>query len=389
MHKLKLTFFILIVLIQFGNLYSQDTQIKIKIFSLIESKIADISSKDLLEVNLWGNNADSTLQAKNVKITSEKLIIDHSIIPVNKQNLTIEIKTKTDFIKIGNQIIPPRNYRGTIQVQIKNDKLFCYNILNIEEYLYSVVYCEIYNIAKNNIESLKSQAIVSRTYAYKNMHRSKVKDYDFPDSTQAQVYKGADFESWETIEAVNSTKGLVIKNNGILADAFYHSTCGGHTSDISQVFNTDDHSLIGIKDEIDGKILCEKSPHYFWRAFVSKDIIIDTFFGNKINNELVILVREKDYLGRIIEIELIHNAQNVIISGETFRIYLGRIIGWNKIKSSKFSFQEAKDKFILTGYGLGHGIGLCQYGSVEMAKLGYNYEEIIKHYFPKCYIGKI
>ena len=68
---------------------------------------------------------------------------------------------------------------------------------------------------------------------------------------------------------------------------------------------------------------------------------------------------------------------------------MGRLLGWGKIKSANFELQSNKSHFVLVGRGLGHGVGMCQYGAMGMEKKGATAQQIIGHYFPGTSIGLV
>ena len=70
------------------------------------------------------------------------------------------------------------------------------------------------------------------------------------------------------------------------------------------------------------------------------------------------------------------------ISGWEFRRLLCKSFGWSSIKSSNFQIQDFGDYFLFTGRGLGHGVGMCQYGALSRARAGFTAEEILTFYFP-------
>ena len=73
---------------------------------------------------------------------------------------------------------------------------------------------------------------------------------------------------------------------------------------------------------------------------------------------------------------------NIIFTGIEFRKLL-------KLRSTDFSIEENQDKYVITTRGYGHGVGMSQYGANQMAKIGYTYEEILKHYYNDIIITKI
>jgi stage II sporulation protein D len=100
-----------------------------------------------------------------------------------------------------------------------------------------------------------------------------------------------------------------------------------------------------------------------------------------------ITITKKGADGRVRELALMGHSLH-LISGEDFRAVTCRAFGWNTLKSTAFDLRIEKNVYIFKGRGLGHGLGLCQYGAMEMARRGYSYREILRHYFPGTEIRK-
>ncbi|MCK4233657.1 SpoIID/LytB domain-containing protein, partial [candidate division WOR-3 bacterium] len=270
----------------------------------------------------------------------------------SKDETTIEIKDK---IK--------RTYRGTLKVYPLINELVIINRVPIDGYLTSVIGAE---MGKASFEAQKAQAIVSRTYLFKNLKRHI--QYDFCDLTHCQVYKGKESETGASRRAVRETEGIFIWAGNELAEVYYHSTCGGKTANLSSIFEETNESLISVSDSN----YCKDSPHYSWDWNLSYE---DAPF-----KELHVLTRSPD--GRVTEIKV--NGEKE--SGWKFRMKFAREFGWNKLRSSWFTIEKKETCFHFKGKGLGHGLGMCQWGAKGMAKKGKTAEEILKHYFPKTTI---
>jgi stage II sporulation protein D len=58
------------------------------------------------------------------------------------------------------------------------------------------------------------------------------------------------------------------------------------------------------------------------------------------------------------------------------------MLGWNRLPSTNFSLSRDGGVFVFDGKGYGHGVGLCQWSSLEMARSGMNYRDILSHFYP-------
>ncbi len=284
-----------------------------------------------------------------------------------------------------------RSYRGGLYIDIENNELRIINEVPLEKYLCSVVACE---LVSDKMEAVKAQAIVARTFAYKNLGRHKAKGYDFCDLTHCQVYKGSSYEREYSIKAVESTSNEVITYKGEIAEAFYHSTCGGLTSEPLEIWGSSSYPyLISIADcSPSGKDYCSNSPHYRWGCYINDD---EMYYALKQNDKTnpgdyltSLEVFERGDSGRVTKV-IIRGENTHIISGSKFRNSVCRVLGWGEIKSTDFDIQDSEYGYYFTGKGLGHGIGLCQWGAKSMAKEGYDAYQIIHFYFPRTKLEKI
>src|SRR5262249_53354637 len=82
------------------------------------------------------------------------------------------------------------------------------------------------------------------------------------------------------------------------------------------------------------------------------------------------------------ELVQLDGTRRVVVRGWDFKMIVGRVLGWNMIKSSRFEVTRDGADFVFRGSGFGHGLGLCQEGAHEMARLGFSYSQIMSHYFP-------
>lgn len=305
---------------------------------------------------------DSVNNATNVNIQkSNKLSNNVEENSTNKSNLTETKKdnyteTKKENIK-KNEI--------TVTVYRNNGKIIN---LELEEYVLGVVGAEM--PASFNIEALKAQAILARTYALKSIKNGKkltdtVSTQAYKDNSELQkLWKNDYTKYYEKIKkAVNETKGKVILYNNEYIDAVYHSTSNGKTENSKNVWKNSLPYLVSVDSSWDKNVKSYK-----------KETIFEI---NEFCNILKLDVEEP------ITYEIIHNEtgrvrqitiNNKTFSGTEFRNLL-------KLRSTDFEIEINDEKVKVTTYGYGHGVGMSQYGANEMAKQGYSYIQILKHYY--------
>ncbi|MFH1452796.1 MAG: SpoIID/LytB domain-containing protein [Armatimonadota bacterium] len=234
-------------------------------------------------------------------------------------------------------------------------------------------------------EYIKAQAVAARSYIAASTGKHISQGYDFCDSTCCQVIKNIPFRK-DMEYIIKSTEGEYLCCKDKILPAFYHSTCGGKTALPGDVFKNNIPGFNSIYDisSRDKAALCSESPHYNWGFIVNKEDLKNIlnkdkeyYIGNYISDIKISGINNN----RVKNIELIgQNSKK--ISGYDFYLLMGNSLGWGKLKSTRFTVKKSGGDFIFTGYGLGHGIGLCQYGAAKMAELGYDYREILKHYYP-------
>lgn len=297
---------------------------------------------------------DSVNNATNVNIQkSNKLSNNVEENSTNKSNFT---ETKKENIK-KNEI--------TVTVYRNNGKIIN---LELEEYVLGVVGAEM--PASFNIEALKAQAILARTYALKSIKNGKkltdtVSTQAYKDNSELQkLWKNDYTKYYEKIKkAVNETKGKIILYNNEYIDAVYHSTSNGKTENSKNVWKNSLPYLVSVDSSWDKNVKSYK-----------KETIFEI---NEFCNILKLDVEEP------ITYEIIHNEtgrvrqitiNNKTFSGTEFRNLL-------KLRSADFEIEINDEKVKVTTYGYGHGVGMSQYGANEMAKQGYSYIQILKHYY--------
>ena len=253
--------------------------------------------------------------------------------------------------------------------------------LPLEDYTAGVLAAE--SSIEKQPEALKAQAIVSRTFALKNLGRHAGEGYDFCSTTHCQRFIPATGASFQISKrAVESTRGQVLADSsGKNVDAYFHAACGGMTANIEDLWGiAAPEYLQGVRDEY-----CKLMPHRHWSARIPANRLAQAMRSDKRTDIGRVLksikVSKYDRTGRAQWI-WIEGDKIKAVRGWEFKIVAGRKLGWQLIKSSRFNVSRSGDDFIFTGTGFGHGLGLCQEGSHVMAARGLDYRRILKFYFP-------
>jgi stage II sporulation protein D len=290
--------------------------------------------------------------------------------------------------KDGKISVNGRLYYGNLEIKYIRNKIWVINILKIEDYLKGVVPCELGIISKNLIEAAKAQAVAARTYTYAHLYQYEEFGFDLYATVRDQEYKGIECEDPVVNEAIIKTRGQILTYENKPIDAKYHSTCGGYTADFNDAWKGSPVPYLrSVKCDF-----CRESPHYEWKKVMSKK----EFFFNlrrRLNGigislpdtELIkgIRLRRNKKSKRIVEAEIITRMDRYTIPQYNIRkIFGSEDEPGGLLKSNNFNIFVKNDSIIIEGRGLGHGVGMCQFGAIGMAKSGKNYKEILRHYYP-------
>lgn len=276
------------------------------------------------------------------------------------------------FIRVNNQA-----YRGEIEVRKRNDTLLVINEVDLEKYLYGVMKHEISPAWPK--EAIKAQSVAARSFALNKRLKNVGKPYDLVATITAQVYGGLSGEDPRSNEAIDETRGEVLSYQGEPIAAYYHATCGGEIEDVENVWGGRLPYLKSVKCKY-----CKDSPHYEWEKELSLSEISNALSHKGISEVESIEVYKRSDTGRVVELVVKDEFGEHIVSGNQFRMALGP----NLIRSTLFKIKEKQGRIEFKGEGWGHGVGMCQWGARGMAEKGYNYKEILKHYYPDVKLEK-
>ena len=313
------------------------------------------------------------LKKARVSPVTNGIKIDRTIFKI--YGLKIESK------KEGRIYLNNLRFRGNIEI-IKNpdQNLLVVNEIDVEDYLYGVLRTEVPYYWP--LEVLKAQAVCARTFAlYQNSINSK-KDYDLTNDVYSQVYGGKSSEKFWTNRAVNKTFGEVLTYRGKIFPTYFHSTCGGHTENVTRVWGGDLPPLGGVKDPF-----CKRSSHYRWKNTIKLNKIQNSLAaaGYKVGKISAITTDQRNASGRVQEVTIKGTKGTIGITGNKFR----HLVGINLVKSTNFTVEIIPPNVKFSGLGWGHGVGLCQWGAYFMARKGHNYKQILEYYYPGSKIENI
>jgi stage II sporulation protein D len=82
--------------------------------------------------------------------------------------------------------------------------------------------------------------------------------------------------------------------------------------------------------------------------------------------------------GRVAKLRVVHSEGELILRGEDLR----KAVGYSIVPSTQFTIDALGQDVVLSGYGAGHAVGMCQWGAKELAELGYSFSTILAYYYP-------
>lgn len=289
-----------------------------------------------------------------------------------------------------------RPYRGRVEVRrIPRHGLVVVNELDLESYLLGVVPAEIGPRRPDEFQSVLAQAVAARTYAMRNLGRRDSLGFDMFGSVEDQVYRGRAAEREQVRRAVRATRGQILVHGGRPIRAYYHSTGGGRTARVTDVWNLPDAPYLRRVSDTrpNGDDFCRISPRYRWRetwdpdqlAAAVQEGIRDHFAADvEVDSVRRVEVLETTAAGRVTRLRVGTGAGEWIVTKNDIRFFL-RTPDGRYLRSTRFRVLRdpaAGRGLELVGRGFGHGVGMCQWGAIGRARAGQGYREILSHYYP-------
>lgn len=277
------------------------------------------------------------------------------------------------LVKLGNSkgdvILSGLKYAGSMAVWKGEKGLYIINEIPLEEYVKGVVAAEVGN--KWDAEALKAQAVVARTFALNQMLNGGLGKATFhlTSSVLHQVYRGGGVPEG-IAKAVYDTRKEILTYEGKPIMAYYHSTSGGMTEDPLEVFGKSYPYLKPLESN------CELSPYFMWEKKIT---IQDIEKAINVSGLKDILIDSYTVSNRVRDFRLITETGERLFPAKDLR----RLLGWDKLPSTMITtLMKDGAAFIFEGKGYGHGVGMCQWSALSMAKEGKSYREILSVFYP-------
>lgn len=294
------------------------------------------------------------------------------------------------------------SYGGGLKFIVEGDKVTAINRIGIENYLLSVISSEMKSSA--SLELLKAHAVISRSWVLCNLGTHGT--YDVCADDHCQRYQGLTMAIGDNVrKAIDETWGQVLKYDGKICDARYSKCCGGRTELFSTCWeDVDPAYLQSFEDADEHGCFCDCEDNAILTQVLNDyDTETKDFYRWTVRYseaELSALVKKKTGMdfgivkalepletgpsGRIKYLRITGSERSEVIGKE---LNIRRALCESHLKSSAFTVSRDGDDFVLEGRGWGHGVGLCQIGAAVMADRGYDYKQILAHYYRGAEIG--
>ena len=323
---------------------------------------------------------------------------DRKTLDYDIDRIVVSSRSKTPVLSIDG-----KKYRGLAQMESVSGQITLVNILYMEDYLKGVVPLEIGPTPEEQFEAIKAQAIAARTYSM--AHFGQYGDqagYDLKSDVADQVYEGFGAEDKLVNKAIGATVGEVLVYRDKMIDAYYHSTCGGWTDDIEDVWDKDPRPYLRAVNDNDA---CKISKYFTWQERFSGDQLIlrlERYLEQERGSEI--------RLGKLLNVEVTNRTPGGRTASVIFETANGHFV-FNKekvrwvvrqsdnldaiMRSANFTIDLQRDadgnilQVIFTGRGYGHGVGMCQMGARGMAAKGITYDSILHLYYQGTDLKKL
>lgn len=296
-------------------------------------------------------------------------------------------------------------YKGKIILRLSDQgALSLINVIDLESYLKSVVVGEMPSGKKSYLEALKAQAICARTYALNKMDERRHRPFDVYADINDQVYSGLNRHTDLATKAVEATKGVVLEYQDTLAQIYFHSTCGGISEDPADLWGRKNSPpyLKVRKDVLGNQFTCSVSPYFRWqRRFTFRQI--DSLFALRFHRSNLAApvsdtlhlqcrfnVLQRTASGRVKQLQINYADTTVTLQNFEIRSFFSKF-NQGALPSLLFALSTENDSvLVIKGGGYGHGIGLCQWGALNMSEQDFKYYDIlVNQYFPGTYLKRI
>ena len=271
-----------------------------------------------------------------------------------------------DQLRLQGRSLPYTN----VVIQKDYDKFDLIALVEFNDYIAGVVSEEM--PVSWPLEALRAQAVIARSFALVRIRERNNKYFHLDSNQSDQVFSVT--ENRRAHQAVFDTDGVYLtKNDGQILKAFYHADCGGQTVAANRVWGG---NLYDSGTAQDPWCLLRDRNKWAYKADLSQ-------FASKLG------IRQ-EWLVELGVLNFKFKEQILNFAGlQTSVQKLRKLFGFSNLKSSIDRIEIQDNSVVISGRGYGHGVGLCQWGTLSLVQSGRNFIEILKHYYPKAKLQRI
>jgi stage II sporulation protein D len=350
-------------------------------------------AKSLKKIMVEGMDLQKTIhvQKRSQQYQGRKIISFNCIpkVPIAKlpKNplLVASLSSPTGLVSWGKN-----KYQGELQLLANPAQESCdlVNSISLEAYITTLLSKEMNGAWP--VEALKAQAVAARTYALERVKRTGTVSADdrlyHLESSEKDQVSGTFLDITDkTLQASRETEGEVLLGpSGKMAPVFFHSKCGGRTLRPDQVWGGVEEGYRSVECKF-----CQKTGMKDWDQKIRNGKLVGMI------DRVLKRYYAEDFGGgelRVMNDSLL-NSEIRLYAGDRLHIikksYLRNLAGREMLPSNHFIVTQKNGEVEVKGSGYGHGVGLCQLGALELAKRGYDYRQILSHYFPRHRMKKV
>jgi stage II sporulation protein D len=332
-------------------------------YSLIadSSKLLELTNDDAIYISMYG----------------EKLAVRNSRGPIGFFN-SVKFVSRDSVGMFRLAAVNPkgdvRQYNNNLSLSVAFYRILAINEVEVDKYLSGVVEAETGPNA--SLELYKAQAVLARTFLYGNIHKHNTEGFDLCDGEHCQAYKGCPMRNAIIYSATRATFGVVVlgPDSSYITSSF-HANCGGETESAGVAWLNPKSYLVSVKDPF-----CQNSPMAQWSKTIPTEQWVTYLQNHGFKVSLKTPVIQFDF-------SQINRRQYYRIGKDS--IPTKQIRSDFKLRSTFFSVIGGQKEILIKGKGYGHGVGMCQEGAIQMAKIGYKYDEILNYYFKGILLARV
>jgi stage II sporulation protein D len=313
----------------------------------------------------------------------KRLVVARKLLIIRSEMEYQYVECSDQFTILREDGLPQYTYNGPLYVHRHQQGIEAVIHLDIEEYLRGVVPAEV--MAAWPMETLKSQSVAARTYAFYHLAYARkfasARSYDVDDTIAYQAYTGINHQHPRTDIAIQETTGQILTHESQVIQAYYHADSGGATVSAEHAFSEPAHYCKAKPEPYD-----QSKYSTTWSLRIPMSEVRQRLAKSGLHFE------ERDVESVVVQIGKTHQrARQLELNLRDSRkltVSVGEMRKWRTFPSSLFTARiimaPSSPEILIEGRGSGHGVGLNQRGAMILAaEYQWDYRQILRHYYTK------